>query len=139
MSLLTTAPQPTSAPGLVDSFVCNCADCHKITASMFASNFTVDNAYLKHLRGQEKLSVFGQSKTVARGHKMTNYFCSVCGTLMYRVGEGFPGQSILRIGTVDNFALHETKLRPKKELFVKDRVAWFTGVEGVEKFEGMGA
>ncbi|KAL1717182.1 Mss4-like protein [Schizophyllum commune] len=130
---------PTSAPGLVDSFVCNCADCHKITASMFASNFTVDNAYLKHLRGQERLSVFGQSKTVARGHKMTNYFCSVCGTLMYRVGEGFPGQSILRNGTVDDFALHETKLRPRKKLFVKDRVAWFTGVEGVEKFEGMGA
>ncbi|KAI4523877.1 hypothetical protein K525DRAFT_158372, partial [Schizophyllum commune Loenen D] len=82
---------PTSPPGLVNSFVCNCADCLKITASMFASNFTVDNAYLKHLRGQEKLSVFGQSKTVARGQKMTNYFCSVCGTLMYRVGEGFPG------------------------------------------------
>lgn len=105
---------------------------------MFASNFTIDNAYLKRLRGKEKLSVFGQSKTVARGHKMTNYFCSVCGTFMYRVGEGFPGQSILRIGTVDDFALHETKLRPKKELFVKKRVAWLTCVEGVEKFEGMG-
>ena len=105
---------------------------------MFASNFTIDNTYLKHLRGQEKLSVFGQSRTVARGHKMTNYFCSVCGTL-YRVGEGFPGQSILRIGTVDDFALHETKLRPRKELFVKERVSWFTGVDGVEKFEDMGA
>ncbi|KAL1729874.1 Mss4-like protein [Schizophyllum commune] len=123
---------PTCAPGLVDSFVCNCADCHKITASMFASNFTVDNAYLKHLRGQEKLSVFGQSKTVARGHMMTNYFC-------LGLRDGFSGQSILRIGTVDDFALHETKLRPRKELFVKDRVAWFTGLEGVEKFEGMGA
>lgn len=68
---------------------------------------------------------------------MTNYFCSTCGTLMYRVGSAFPGQSILRIGTVDDFNLHETKLRPQIEQFTKDRVVWFSGVEGAKKFEGM--
>ena len=71
---------------------------------------------------------------------MTNYFCGTCGTLMYRVGSAFPGQSILRIGTVDDFTLHETKLRPRVEQFIKDRVAWckgLDGVEGVERFEGM--
>ena len=105
---------------------------------MFASNFTVDNTYLKRLRGKEKLSVFGQSKTVARGHKMTNYVCSVCGTLMYRVGSAFPGCSILRLGTVDDFSLHETKLRPRIEQFTKDRVGWVCArLEGVEQFEGM--
>lgn len=54
---------------------------------------------------------------------------------MYRVGAAFPGKSILRIGTVDDFNLHETKLRPRIEQFTKDRVGWLGGVEGVKQVE----
>lgn len=104
---------------------------------MFASNFTVADTHLKHLRGRENLTAFGQSKTIASGNLMTNYFCSTCGTLMYRVGSGFPGQSILRIGTVDDFNLHETKLRPQVEQFVENRVAWLRPLEGVKHAEGL--
>jgi hypothetical protein len=102
---------------------------------MFASNFTVMDSHLTHIRGRENLTAFGQSKTIASGHKMTNYFCSTCGTLMYRVGEQFPGRSIMRIGTVDDFNLHETKLKPKKEIYTKDRVSWLSPLEGVEQIE----
>lgn len=63
---------------------------------------------------------------------MANHFCKTCGTLMYRVGAAFPGCSILRLGTVDDFNLVETKLKPQRELFVKDRVSWFSGVQGDE-------
>lgn len=56
---------------------------------------------------------------------------------MYRMGLAFPGTSILRIGTVDDFNLHETKLRPQWEQFTKDRVSWVCGVEGAKKFEAM--
>jgi len=66
---------------------------------------------------------------------MANHFCSTCGTLMYRIGSAFPGMSILRIGTVDDFNLHETKLRPRVEIFTKDRVGWWHGIEGVKQFE----
>ena len=52
---------------------------------------------------------------------------------MYRVGT--PGRSILRVGTVDDFHLHETKLRPRREIFVKDRVGWVGAVEGAEQVE----
>lgn len=31
---------PTKAPGLVDTFVCNCTDCRKITASMVSLSLT---------------------------------------------------------------------------------------------------
>lgn len=55
---------------------------------------------------------------------------------MYRVGSKFPGTSILRIGTVDDFSLHETKLRPRVEQFTKDRVGWLKGAEGVPQVEG---
>ena len=128
--------QPTEGEDLVDTFICNCTDCRKITASMFASNFIVKDSALKHIRGQDKLTKFSQNKTIETGNTMSNYFCSVCGTLMYRVSSGFPGNSILRIGTVDDFNLHETKLKPRIEQFGKDRVSWFKGGEGVEQDQG---
>ncbi|KAJ7457324.1 Mss4-like protein [Mycena latifolia] len=127
---------PTHGPGLVETFICNCFDCRKITASMFASNFTVADTHLTHLRGRENLTAFSQSRTIATGHTMTNYFCSTCGTLMYRVSSGFPGMSILRIGTIDDFHLHETKLKPQVEQFVENRVGWLHGAEGVKQVEG---
>ncbi|KAJ6598890.1 Mss4-like protein [Mycena vulgaris] len=126
---------PTQGPGLVDVFICNCPDCRKITASMFATNFIIADTHLKHLRGQDNLKTFSQARTVATGSTMTNHFCSTCGTLMYRVGSRFPGYSVLRVGTVDDFNLHETKLKPRTEEFVKDRVSWLGGVEGIKQVE----
>jgi hypothetical protein len=127
---------PTEKPGLVDSFICNCVDCRKITASMFASNFVVKDSYLKHLRGQENLTTFSQSKTIGTPNTMANYFCASCGSLMYRIGTGFPKMSILRLGTVDDFNLVETKLKPRIEQYVKDRAAWLRGADGVKQVDG---
>jgi hypothetical protein len=103
---------------------------------MFASNFTIADAYLKHLRGRENLKTFSQNKTIASGATMTNHFCSTCGTLMYRVSSRFPNYSILRIGTIDDFHLHETKLKPQVEQFTKTRPSWLAGVDGLKQFEG---
>lgn len=130
--------QPVDGPDLMETFICNCVDCRKITASMFASNFIVSNAALIHTRGQHQLKSFGQSATIATGNTMTNHFCSNCGTLMYRVSSGSPEWSVLRIGTVDDFNLHETKLKPRIEQFIKDRVSWCSGGEkgGVLQVQG---
>ncbi|KAJ7786704.1 Mss4-like protein [Mycena olivaceomarginata] len=128
---------PTQGPGLVNSFICNCTDCRKITASMFASNFTIADTHLTHVRGRESLTAYGQANTIASKRNMINHFCSTCGSLMYRTGDGFPGQSILRIGTVDDFHLHETKLKPQVEQFIESRVGWLHGVEGVPQVVGL--
>lgn len=103
---------------------------------MFASNFVISDKYLIHTRGRDNLTVFSQSTTIGTPNTMANHFCSTCGTLMYRVGTGFPGMRILRIGTVDDFNLAETKLKPRIEQFVKDRVAWLSGAEGVQQVDG---
>lgn len=126
----------TKAPGLVDSFLCHCSDDHKIHSSMFASNFIIADTHLEHARGREKLTAYSQSQTIAAGNNMTNYFCSVCGTLMYRVSSGWPGNSILRIGTVDDFHLHATKLKPTFEQFTGERVDWLSPAKGVKQHEG---
>ncbi|KAM7192175.1 glutathione-dependent formaldehyde-activating gfa protein [Rhypophila sp. PSN 637] len=94
---------PTSLDGVVNTFVCNCADCRKITASMFASNFTVRDSYFEHACGKDRLKTFSQSQTIASGKAMTNYFSENYGTLV----------PILYTGTVDEFSLHETRLRPR--------------------------
>jgi len=131
---------PTHGSGFVGSFVCNCADCHKLTASVHATNFTVMDTHLKHLRGRENLKTFGQNKTIfvkepGKENTMTNFFCNTCGSLMYRVGAAFPGMSILRVGSVDDFSLMETKLKPTMEQFTKDRVSWKLPTEGCVQFE----
>ena len=128
---------PTQGLGLLNTFVCHCTDCRKITASMFASNFSVLETHLTHVQGGDNLTAYGQSRTIASGKLMTNYFCSTCGTLMYRVGT--PGVSILRIGTADDFHLHETKLKPSTELFVKDRVGWLCALDGAKQLDAQRA
>nr|OQO21504.1 hypothetical protein B0A51_11295 [Rachicladosporium sp. CCFEE 5018] len=129
---------PTEKPGFVDSFICNCSDCHKITASMFASNFIVKEKYTTHTRGKDKLTKYAQSATIESGNTMENHFCSVCGTLMYRISSGYPGLLITRIGTIDDFNLMETKIKPRLEQYVKDRVAWCPGA-GEAKVRGFEA
>lgn len=107
---------------------------------MFASNFIVDDAYLKHNRGEDNLTSFRQNHTIARlnestgeRYHMTNRFCKTCGTLMYRVPEAFPGKSILRIGMIDDFSLMETMLKPQREQFLISRVEWLKDIEGARK------
>jgi hypothetical protein len=107
---------------------------------MFCSNFSVNDRSLKHVRGEDKLTRWAQNRTIASGATMEDSFCSVCGNLMYRRSSRFPGMSILRIGTVDDFNLHADKLKPQLETFTKDRVSWLSGVqiEGIKQYEGAG-
>ncbi|UPK89209.1 hypothetical protein LCI18_000144 [Fusarium solani-melongenae] len=129
---------PLSKPGFVFTFICHCSDCRKITASMFTTGFVILDSHLKHIRGEENLKQFGQSDTIERkGNLMTNFFCSTCGSLMYRRAESYPGASLLRVGTVDDFKLAETALRPTIEQYGKHRVDWLKGVEGVKQCEGL--
>ena len=55
---------------------------------------------------------------------------------MYRRGGAHPGKSILRIGSVDDFHLMETKLRPRVQQYVNTRLSWVKPVEGVAEYEG---
>jgi hypothetical protein len=104
--------------------------------SMFASNFIVKNTHLKHTRGEDKLTRFSQKNTIATGNSMENSFCSVCGTLMYRRSSGYPGASIPRIGTIDDFKLQETVFKPRIETFEKDRCQWLKPADVEEHVKG---
>ncbi|KAF4943686.1 hypothetical protein FSARC_14853 [Fusarium sarcochroum] len=127
---------PLSKPGFVFSFVCHCSDCRKITASMFSTIFAILDTHLKHIRGEDNLQQFGQSQTIMRdGNTMTNFFCRTCGSLMYRKASGYPGASLLRMGTVDDFKLAETALKPEFEQFAKQKVDWLEDIENMRLIE----
>lgn len=103
---------------------------------MFTSAFLVLDTHLTHIRGEENLKEFRQSDTIVRDDStMSNFFCSTCGSLMYRRSSRVPG-SILRIGTVDDFKLAETALKPEYELYTKHRVGWLKDIEGMGHMEG---
>ena len=104
---------------------------------MFASNFIIKDQALTYVRGQDKITKFTMIEKIESGNSMTNHFCSVCGILMYRVSGGFPGKTIMRIGAVDDFHLHETVLKPWIEQYTKDRVSWVKEIDGmVQEKEG---
>ncbi|KAF2167137.1 hypothetical protein M409DRAFT_36621 [Zasmidium cellare ATCC 36951] len=127
---------PTEGPGLVTTLTCHCSDCHKISASMFTSVFIVSEDSVNHVRGQDTLTRFSGKPRSLSGSKMTNSFCSVCGSLMYRTSTKFPGQLFMRIGTVDDFNLHTTKLKPQIEIFTKNREDWLKAGEGLLQCDG---
>ena len=103
---------------------------------MFSSGFVVNNTYLKHLRGEDKLARFKRKDSIATGNYVENSFCSICGTLMYRRSSGFPGITVPRIGTIDDFSLQETKFKPRVETFKKDRCVWLSPAKVKEHVDG---
>jgi len=121
---------------LLGSFVCNCVDCRKLTASAFASNFTVKDTSVKYVRGLDKVKTFSMTKTIKTGSTMTNHFCGECGSLMYRVSTGWPGCYIMRIGQVDDFEKVEGVLKPGVEQFTKDRIGWLKGAVDAKQYRG---
>ncbi|WVR08778.1 hypothetical protein IAU60_005836 [Kwoniella sp. DSM 27419] len=129
---------PLTAPGLVNTFVCHCSDCRKVSASMFATNFTTLDTHTRFTRGEDNLTVFGQSTTTTTGNTMSNSFCKTCGTLMFRAGSGAPGTRFMRGGMIDDHTIHGTLLRPEVEIFSEHRVSWLDGLEGVKQNIGMG-
>ncbi|KAL4795938.1 Mss4-like protein [Aspergillus venezuelensis] len=128
---------PLKPPSLINTFLCHCADCHKLTSSMFTSNFTALASSVRHIRGQRNLKTLKQDKTPSSGSAVTNYTCGTCGSLMYRVSEAFPAIMVLRTGTVDDFELHGSVFRPGVEVFTTCRRDWVGPVEGAMQDEGL--
>jgi hypothetical protein len=102
---------------------------------MFASLFSIADSHLVYIRGRDNLTAYSQSCTTASSKIMTNNFCSTCGALMHHVSEAYPRRYILRIGTVDDFHLHETKLKPRRELYASNRVSWLGAIEDTQQIE----
>ncbi|KAI8623571.1 Mss4-like protein [Xylariaceae sp. FL1651] len=127
---------PTEGPDLIDTFICHCSNCRKLSASLFGAGIMVSSRSVKHLRGQDNLTDFMTPGAVASGGAVTNTRCGTCGTLMYRISTSFPGVIALRTGTVDDASLFENKLRLKTEQFTMYRPSWLPACKDAKQAEG---
>ena len=107
--------------------MCSCLDDRKITGSLLgATNLMVLTEGLKTAQGSLKT----YSKTAESGNKVTSYFCSDCGSTLYRVSSGFPGVVMMKAGCIDDLDLDKAK--PVIELFRRSHVAWVPEINGIE-------
>ncbi|KAI9742444.1 MAG: hypothetical protein M1818_003978 [Claussenomyces sp. TS43310] len=100
---------------------------------MYSNNVVVPSEHFKLESGTPKTI----SKTADSGKQITNYFCPECGTTLYRIGETFGAQHIIKSGVLDDPEWHR-KNPPKGELYAPDRLAWISKVDGAQQVTGMG-
>lgn len=62
-------------------------------------------------------------KIADSGKGITSFFCSECGTTVWREGEWLPGHKIIKTGVVDD-AAWQGKNQPDGELYEQRKVEW---------------
>ena len=145
---------------------CSCTDCHRFTASLFATNFCASSYHrpwvshppgikdesVEWVRGEDKVSTWTTSKTIRSGSDMTNHcvqrsvshtaltrpVCKTCGSLIFRrsTNAGFQGWTILRAGGLDDASLRDTVFKPTMEVFIESRETWLPAIEGLAQHKG---
>ncbi|KAI0386319.1 Mss4-like protein [Hypomontagnella monticulosa] len=118
----------TSEP--VTKLLCHCLDCRKISGSGFSINLIVPEEGFKITSGTPKTF----TKVADSGLDITGHFCGDCGTTLFRDGECFGTNKILKTGIMDDLhALDDAK--PVVELFSRSRVSWVPAVPGADQKE----
>lgn len=112
--------------------LCHCLDCRKIGGASYSNNIIVPDSNFKLEAGTPKTI----SKTADTGKKITSHFCPDCGTTLFRTGESFPGQHIIKAGVL-NDANWPNQNVPMGELYVGERLQWIPKIEGAAQLKGM--
>ncbi|RDW88102.1 hypothetical protein BP6252_00134 [Coleophoma cylindrospora] len=113
--------------------LCHCLDCRKISGGHYSDNIIVTDENFKLESGTPKTI----SKTADTGKSITSHFCGDCGTTLFRTGDSFPGQVILKSGFLDD-PEWVSKNKPKGELFSQQRVDYVPKVEDAQQIKAMG-
>jgi hypothetical protein len=72
------------------------------------------------------------SQTHESGMKLAVYFCSNCGSTIYKTHEKYPGMVIAMAGTLDD-ADGLANSKPAAELYTKHRVGWLPDLSWTEQ------
>jgi hypothetical protein len=137
----------------VAHLLCHCLDCRKITGATYSNNLLLPEEHFKLESGmfvvfrfplssylQPNAKNTGKPKIISKkadsGKDMTSYFCGDCGTTLYRTGDSFPGQIILKAGVLDDINWLNEHV-PKGELFVSERLKWTPAITDADQMKGM--
>ncbi|KAL5335905.1 Mss4-like protein [Aspergillus crustosus] len=113
--------------------LCHCADCRKISGSLFTYSCMFKRTDIKITGNAKEIATTADS-----GNRIKNFFCPDCGTPLYAVkvvDSGEPsGILILRGGIFDDIEFLN-KRRPSVEVFVRSRVSWVCPLAEVDQFD----
>jgi hypothetical protein len=91
---------------------CHCSNCRRATGGAFKPFAGIERDKLRVTKGEDKLMIFGDSKT-------HNARCKTCGSFLYsKIGD----RAHITMGTL----LDEPTLRPTAHIFVGSKAPWFT-------------
>lgn len=112
--------------------LCHCLDCHKISGSTFSTNILVPSDGFSVTKGTPKPF----ARTGESGKTITSFFCGDCGSTLWRQGELFGENRIIKAGTLD-MGITLEDARPVAEIYVRNRPSWVAPIPGATQTEGV--
>jgi hypothetical protein len=103
---------------------CHCVQCRKASGAEFATNASVSAATFRVTAGSELLASYAWSPGQAR------FFCSRCGSPLFKRGADKPDQVRLRLGCLDS----ELQQQPLCHVFVSEKPAWSEITDSIPRF-----
>lgn len=105
---------------------CHCVQCRKASGAEFATNASFPLASFRVREGDSLLSSYEWRPGEAR------YFCSRCGSQLFKRSASKPEYVRLRLGTLDT----ELDSQPREHLFVGEKPAWSVITDDLPQREG---
>lgn len=115
-----------AAPRLDTGYYCHCRDCQIGSSSAFSVAVLVAEQDFRLTAG----TLATWSKTADSGKRIDRGFCPVCGTPLLWTGEGFPGEVVLSVSSLDD----PESVQPDCQLWTDRALSWCRIREGLESF-----
>ena len=109
-------------PGTIG--LCHCADCQKLTGSVFRANVQAPAGTFRLLRGEPRRYI----KTADSGNKRVHAFCGDCGGPIYASAITDPPTYSLRVGALDQ--RYELGA-PARQIYTERRLPWVCALDEV--------
>ena len=146
---IMTSPNPSFATGSclchsirytlttppLNALICHCLNCRKSTGAAFATNTFYPSSSLQIITpssSSDLLRTYEDRDTVT-GSTVFRQFCGKCGSSLFATNSEREGLVCVTNGTVDGGEVGDEELRPKLEIFCKDRRGWLPPGEGVKR------
>ncbi|KAK4540369.1 hypothetical protein LTR36_009226 [Oleoguttula mirabilis] len=112
--------------------LCHCLDCRKITGSTYSTNIIVPGDGFEVTSGSPKT----YAKKADTGNTITSHFCGDCGSTLWRDGETFGPNKVIKVGVMDDVNAFASA-KPGIELYAPERVGWVSSVSGADQLKAM--
>lgn len=109
--------------------ICNCADCQRLSGSVFRMNIPAPASQFRLLKGAPKQYL----KIGDSGARRIHAFCDHCGGPVYSAAAENPQSYSLRVGALKQRYELGT---PARQIWTQRRFPWMPSFAGAQEFEG---